>query len=170
MHINVAEIKKAVGESRQYHLKREPQHLKGLDDEIQFIAPLELILDVTNCGTHLEAKGTVKTVVKLTCGRCLEQFDYPLAADFNEKYVAKEAAGGTDQDLRDCITFEGDHINLLPEVMAAIRLALPMRQVCRDDCQGLCAKCGTNLNHSKCDCADEDIDPRMAVLQDLLKK
>ena len=172
MRINVSGLKRAVGETKHYELKEEIKQAEAADNELQIIEPIELTLDVTNGGTYLEAKGTIKTAVRLVCGRCLESFDYPLVTDFNEKYVAAEVFGDQDDQETDeeCITFTGDYIDLKPEVMAGIQLAIPMRQVCRDDCRGLCAKCGINLNRDKCRCADEDIDPRMAVLQDLLKK
>ena len=44
-------------------------------------------------------------------------------------------------------------------------LALPMKPLCREDCKGLCAQCGTNLNTGTCDCAPVWEDPRLAALK-----
>ena len=46
---------------------------------------------------------------------------------------------------------------------------LPMKHICREDCKGICSKCGKNLNDGKCDCPEKEIDPRLAALADLLK-
>jgi uncharacterized protein len=42
-----------------------------------------------------------------------------------------------------------------------------MSVVCREDCQGLCAQCGQNLNEKKCGCEQRVIDPRLAALKDI---
>jgi uncharacterized protein len=44
---------------------------------------------------------------------------------------------------------------------------VPTQVLCRDDCKGLCAKCGANLNLADCDCEDKEIDPRWAELKRL---
>ena len=44
-----------------------------------------------------------------------------------------------------------------------------MKPLCRPDCRGLCPHCGCDLNIEQCDCKDEQLDPRLAVLGDLLK-
>ena len=46
-------------------------------------------------------------------------------------------------------------------------LSLPMKPLCREDCQGLCPACGTNLNRGLCTCKRDWDDPRMAALRNL---
>ena len=48
-------------------------------------------------------------------------------------------------------------------------LNLPMKVLCREDCKGICRKCGTNLNHSSCSCDTVELDPRMAVIAEIFK-
>ncbi len=45
---------------------------------------------------------------------------------------------------------------------------LPLKHLCSQDCKGICFKCGKNLNEGVCDCKDDEIDPRLAALRDLL--
>ena len=52
-------------------------------------------------------------------------------------------------------------------VRESILAALPMKILCRDDCRGLCLKCGQNLNRGQCDCDTTEIDPRLAILAKL---
>jgi uncharacterized protein len=47
-------------------------------------------------------------------------------------------------------------------------LALPMKPLCRPDCQGLCPQCGANLNETTCSCDQTWVDPRLAVLKALV--
>ena len=51
-----------------------------------------------------------------------------------------------------------------------LEMAFPIRFLCKDDCRGLCQRCGKNLNEGECGCNTKEIDPRLAPLKDLLLK
>jgi uncharacterized protein len=48
-----------------------------------------------------------------------------------------------------------------------VLLSLPARTLCRQDCKGLCARCGRNLNAEACICEGAPSDPRWSALADL---
>jgi DUF177 domain-containing protein len=52
----------------------------------------------------------------------------------------------------------------------SVGLALPLNPLCRDDCAGLCARCGKDLNEGACECVDDDIDPRWDALAALRER
>jgi uncharacterized protein len=70
-------------------------------------------------------------------------------------------------DELDLSFYEGDQVDLSPLVREQIILALPTRPLCRDNCKGLCASCGINLNTQACSCTVSGGDPRLAVLRTL---
>ena len=121
--------------------------------------------------------GSLSATVELSCVRCLE----PLRLDLNEPLdllflpSSANVAPGKDEEreLSDedlAVSFYQDNkidVGLL--IREQVYLALPMKPICRDDCQGLCSTCGTNLNSSSCNCAREAVDPRLATLKTLLK-
>ena len=43
-------------------------------------------------------------------------------------------------------------IDLSPLLVAALSLELPHTPLCDDECKGLCAGCGANLNVEECTC------------------
>ena len=51
-----------------------------------------------------------------------------------------------------------------------IYLELPLKPICREDCRGLCTKCGCNRNRVECGCVDESIDPRLLALKSILNR
>jgi len=63
--------------------------------------------------------------------------------------------------------YENDEIDLAQLMREQFYLSLPMKPLCRADCQGLCVVCGTNLNRAMCDCKREWDDPRLAPLKAL---
>ena len=70
-------------------------------------------------------------------------------------------------DYDDYIVVENNVLDLDELVNEECQLFLPAKMLCKEDCKGLCQKCGKNLNYEKCECAKE-IDPRLAALSDLL--
>ena len=113
--------------------------------------------------------------LELDCGRCLEPYEIAVDAPFELRYVPQTENSGEgdhevgEDDLTTAYYREGvvDVIDLLRE---QFQLALPMKPLCSEACQGLCAVCGTNLNRSSCDCKPRWEDPRLAALKGLLDR
>ena len=109
--------------------------------------------------------GPVRGQVRCSCARCLREFDAPIEIGLCELF----AGPGHLQD-EDVYRVAGDEIDLEPMLRDELTLALPLNPLCTDDCKGLCARCGRELNAGSCDCADDDVDPRWAELDALRDK
>jgi uncharacterized protein len=109
------------------------------------------------------------------CSRCLKNFQFDLPIDFqltlrprpqhqdplpNEQELTSE---DLDQDF-----YDNELIDLGTIVREQILLALPMFPRCAEECRGLCATCGQDLNQGACDCDRTDVDPRWDVLKTLV--
>jgi uncharacterized protein len=66
--------------------------------------------------------------------------------------------------------YQGDGLLLEDAVREQVLLALPLKAVCREDCRGLCPKCGAYLNEEQCSCKEHVEDPRWAALKDIRSK
>ena len=123
-------------------------------------APVLLDAARTSHGYSLRLRYDV--VLAGPCMRCLEDADARMTVDAREV----DQPGGGDE-LRSPY-LEGDELNLRVWAHDALALALPAQIVCRDDCLGLCATCGANLNEAGADHAHEQApDPRFAKLSEL---
>ena len=78
-----------------------------------------------------------------------------------------ETGGSFELEDADEEVFNGKTIDLDPIVREQVLLALPMNAVCREDCKGLCAQCGQNLNEKQCGCETKVVDPRLAPLMNI---
>ena len=82
--------------------------------------------------------------------------------------LVKELEGEED-DLRDDLYLvESDTVELDEILVPELILDMEMTVLCREDCKGLCPKCGRDLNLGLCGCVTREIDPRLAVLQKFL--
>lgn len=157
--VSVAEILGHPGEHRDVRVAAPLEGVAGalarLEDE-----PVAGELRLESVVEGILVTGSVSGDLALECARCLKDFDAPVGADVCELFVAP----GDTAPEEDAYRVAGLEIDLEPMVRDAIVLALPLNPLCREDCAGLCAHCGRDLNAGACDCRDDDIDPRWAGL------
>ncbi len=117
-------------------------------------------------------RGAVNAEVLVDCTRCLvpvaRKFEIlfdDIFVDPSDEPADTEVILDTDA-LDESIAIDGK-IDLAEVVREQIILALPDQVYCRDDCKGLCPKCGSNRNLIDCRCIEEEIDPRWSALKNL---
>ncbi len=123
-------------------------------------------------------KGTISNKASLV--RLLAQivFEFSAPCDRCGKPTASAVTIEVDKILATSIEGEdSDTILLVPDMKIDLDdfiytetvVNLPMKHLCKEDCKGVCSKCGKDLNTGKCDCPEKEIDPRLSVLAQLLE-
>jgi uncharacterized protein len=162
LKINVASLRRHEGSSAKYELCESLPPIQLAREEYPLSTPLKVRLDVTNTGKSLMVKGKVEAELRVQCSRCLKEFTYPLSFGFEDEWLPIENAA-QDEEVT-ALVFEKDEFSIKERIIEHILLHLPMRFLCSEDCQGLCSKCGADLNVKPCACTDEVIDPRLEIL------
>ncbi len=112
----------------------------------------------------LRLVGTLTAEMICVCDRCGEEFEslkeMPLDATIVEENPEDDPA---------LFTLEGNELDLSALLSTCFILDMETKFLCREDCRGLCPKCGKNLNLGPCGCR-KSLDPRFAVLEQLLDK
>jgi uncharacterized protein len=111
--------------------------------------------------------GGVRTIVAAQCRRCLVPVTVPLQADVGALF-SRDAEALEDPDAY-ALAAEAREIDLRPAIREELILAAPRYVLCRDDCRGLCPRCGKDLNAGPCGCAPEP-DRRWSALASLRDK
>jgi len=136
----------------------EPAAFEGRDNPFGLAAPVNLRLKVQKDKDRYRLVGAVSTVLDLTCSRCLEPYQLPVDSRFDVRYLPHAQVAGDaereveEDDLSDAY-YRDDVIDLGQLMDEQFYLALPMKPLCREDCKGLCASCGADLNAGACQCA-----------------
>ncbi len=101
---------------------------------------------------------------KLVCDRCSEEFEKKIKSQYKIVYLLR--GNVEDNESIDVIFLkpETDKIDIKDDVRDYALLALPMKNLCSENCKGLCYKCGRNLNESECNCEKSKIDERWKPL------
>ncbi len=139
------------------------------DAEFRFSAPLEVSgrAEWFTSGEVL-VRITLKGRKAQECRRCLAPVEVPLAQELSLLFMPEGEDG---------VGEEEDGARILPNTARTLDLAVALREelilshepyvLCREDCRGLCASCGANLNEETCQCTTEEQDPRWEVLRAL---
>ena len=99
------------------------------------------------------------------CDRCGD-----LASECHSVTIDKSLATSLERQESDTIIVVPDmQLEVDELVYSEVILNLPSKHLCREDCKGLCIKCGKNLNEGDCGCDLSEPDPRLEKLRELLK-
>ena len=122
---------------------------------------------VRNTAGVLMMAGELTTTIHGLCDRCASPFDREISFPIHAVLVTELA----DEENEDEWVFplEGDSADLDDIVRTVFVLNLDSKLLCKEDCRGLCPRCGKNLNDGPCNCQKE-LDPRFAALKQLLEK
>ena len=122
---------------------------------------------VRNTAGVLMMTGDITTTIHGTCDRCANDFDREIHFPI-EVVLVTEMANEENEDEW-VFPLEGDSADLDDIVRTVFVLNLDSKLLCKEDCKGLCHRCGKNLNDGPCSCQKE-LDPRFAALKQLLEK
>lgn len=163
--LSVADLVGRPGTSRRLELELAPpedldQTLLRIDAPVRLDGVIESVVD------GILVRGTVSTVGQAQCGRCLRDMEEDIRADVIELF-RDPAEVDPDDEQEAGYEIREARIDLDVLVRDALAPALPYAPVCDEDCKGLCASCGADLNEGPCDCTDESTDARWAALEAL---
>ena len=161
-------------------------NLKRLAQEPGAVLPFDFELDLSDVewngqrpfsqGVHIKGKvrnmagamllnARLSTVLSLICDRCAQPFEREKTVEY-ETLLAFELANGESDDI---VLLNGDGELELDGLMEEVfLLEMDTKNLCSEDCKGLCSGCGADLNREACRCKKE-IDPRLAKLAQLLE-
>jgi uncharacterized protein len=127
-------------------------------------------------GRDLEASGSFVAEGETVCDRCAEPVTLRLERDFRTVFVPADRGPAESGDLElqaddlDIAFYDGAGIEVTDIFLEQVALALPVKVLCREDCRGVCPRCGENRNRSECDCPGETREGPFDVLKTLRKE
>ncbi|MBR5869599.1 MAG: DUF177 domain-containing protein [Clostridia bacterium] len=138
-------------------------------DDVVVLAPVSVTGTVVNRAGYIVLTAEASMSYRTHCARCLADVEDTVRF-LCEKTVADEKGllrlENTEND--DYVQIKGGKLDLDAPICDEILLSFPMRILCSEDCKGLCAGCGADLNREACRCTKKEVDPRLAKLAALL--
>jgi uncharacterized protein len=165
LQVGLAELEQGPVETAARIAPDDPL-FEGLD--FTLAQPVEVAGQVSTAGPgSYYWHGELKTAVDAACRRCLTGVTLPVNARVGILFTEDQQA---DDPSVYIIPPRARTLDIAPAVREELILAVPAFALCREDCRGLCPRCGKELNSGPCNCAPEAPDPRWAGLSGLKQR
>lgn len=143
-------------------------NITNVYNDVKFDIPINVEITIQNRAGYMTINLFSNLVIKTNCARCNSPAEIPLNIDVT-KTISDEKPNDDEDDNLDYIYMdENKDIDISNVFTEQVVFDMPFRFLCKDDCKGLCPKCGTNLNVETCNCESDNGDPRLAILKTLL--
>ncbi|MBQ6855913.1 MAG: DUF177 domain-containing protein [Lachnospiraceae bacterium] len=171
MLINLSEVFTLEGKEKTYEVPLELDAYRGEGGEFPVVTADPVKVTVKNLGNRkISLSGSTAVTLSIPCARCLEPVNYTCELIFDDELDMKVSDEERVKNLDEQSYLTGYNLDADQLVCNELTLSLPMKVLCKEDCKGICNRCGANLNIETCDCDTRSLDPRMAVIQDIFKQ
>ena len=170
MIIDLHELLQEDNGNRSYHLQLEADVFETSTASYK-IKDYDLQLSFHNEGKkHISSRCEGIVVLEIPCDRCLEPVDYKIDIDYFKDLDMNKTAEEKIAELDEDYYLEGTSFDTEVLIHNEVLVNLPMKVLCRENCKGICNRCGANLNLGSCKCDDAELDPRMSKILDIFNQ
>ena len=170
MIIDLFPIVSTKGCAKTYDLDIKDYEFSTINGSYKATRISPITLDIQNGdGKRIKFNLTGSMDFILPCDRCLTDVTITVNLNF-EKEFALEKEKIVVEDLDEPEYIDGLNMDTDQLVYDEMLVNWPMKVLCKEDCRGICSKCGLNLNIKTCDCDRTVVDPRMAAIKDIFNK
>ncbi|MGN0665945.1 MAG: YceD family protein [Huintestinicola sp.] len=146
MVINLKQLYEIVGEKQDIDCSISDERLSEING-YSFIGPVSLKGVVRNRAGIVTLEYKLSFVIDADCDRCLSRFERSFEFEYEHVLVRF-----LNSDNDEYVVTENDKLELDELAVNDMLLQMPTKLLCKEDCKGLCPKCGADLNVSDCGC------------------
>ena len=171
MQINLSELFSSDGKEKTYTQDIEMTRFQAPDGVYEIVEKEPVRLTVRHVGNRkLEMSGEIRLSLEIPCDRCLEEVAVEIPYHIEKKLDMKLTEEERINELDESSYLTGMDLDVDRLVYLEVLMGWPLKILCKEDCKGICSRCGKNLNEGPCGCAEEPKDPRMAAISDIFSK
>ncbi len=164
MLLDVSKILRNQGDVLSFDEKISLDNKEFKAQRIEFKEPACAKGTVKNVGGVLVLEMEVSGTFTSVCDRCLKEITGNIQFSEEQSYVKSES----EEKGEDALVLTDKKIDLYDLTVKGVFANLPSKNLCSDDCKGICHKCGADLNLEECKCKDEDDwNPQFEILKGL---
>lgn len=167
MLINLTDYFKVHGKASTLKVQYEPDAYETSEFSYKVVSKDDIDFKVENISddqVHLTADFSIN--LQMNCDRCLKDVEEKIDVSIDTVLIEPDGFHEIDEEEQG-IFMEGYELDTTKLIENELIMSLPMKILCKEDCKGLCLKCGSNLNDGDCGCDRFVPDPRMAAIQDI---
>lgn len=164
LRINISKLSEGI---HNRSLEVEPGDF-GLDERFTENVKVQATLEKSTKQLYLTVE--LSTGGMFTCDRCLDEHHREVRAKYGMVYMFGSEVGVKSENQEVAFIHpDTSFIEIGEDVRQYAILAIPPKILCKEDCEGLCPRCGINRNRATCQCVQDDVDPRWQGLRKFLE-
>lgn len=136
--------------------------------EVKIVSPIKFDGIVYRVSDNYALDLKITYSIKTDCDRCLKSLEREVETRLFGKLVDNHDESLIDnEDFEELIYLDKKRIDLSDHIVEQVITSIPMKNLCEDDCKGLCHICGVDFNIETCQCHNNIVDPRFEKLKEL---
>ncbi len=135
-----------------------------------FKSPVAVSGRIVNTAGYITMSLEMHSAYRVPCARCLTEVEGEFSLSVERVVVTPREAADMDEREDDYVVTEDGFLDADELLAELFECNFPVKVLCREDCRGLCPRCGTDLNEGSCHCDEKPTDSRFAVLGPLLER
>lgn len=168
MQINLLELILSEGKVMTVEAQYEPNWFRTKAGSYKIVEKPSFLMKFTNLGEKkIQLETEFSMALQMRCDRCLEPVIQKIDIEFSREFDMGQTEEQRVEALDEISFISGNNFYVDDFVYGEILMNLPMKVLCKEDCKGICNRCGANLNRETCDCDTAELDPRMARIRDI---
>jgi len=160
MKIDLHPLSGRIGEKLSFELQpaEVPERVKA---EMPWVEEIQKISGTAeNKGNKIALVGEMDYWVQTVCDRCSKELSRQEKISFEEDVFEEKNAELSSESLY----IQDSEVDISGMVEDYLLLSAPSQRLCREECAGLCLKCGADLNEVACECKSEEYNPKFEKL------
>jgi uncharacterized protein len=143
-----------------------------VEEETVFLRPAHAEVLVRRVGDEVWIRGRLTARLSFICSRCLSPYEFPVDSAFDLVYLPDELdlmKEELEEDDLGQVFYHDDQIDLGAIVLEQLNLTFPLRPLCSESCEGICAVCGKIRHDGDCRCQVKEEDTRLFKLKNFVR-
>ena len=131
---------------------------------VRFPHPARVLGQITDNAGYMRLTLAVTLPYATVCARCAKEVTGEFEMNFERTVVPEGMVEDAEEKEEDFAVAENGKLDIDEQLVELLELEFPTRILCREDCKGLCQRCGKDLNEGPCDCPTVEPNPAFAKL------
>ena len=131
---------------------------------VRFPTPARVLGQITDNAGYMRLALSVTLPYETVCARCACDVAGDFEISFERTVVPEGMVEDAEEKEEDFVVVKNGMLDIDEQLIEVLLLDFPTRVLCKEDCKGLCQKCGKDLNEGACDCTAGEINPAFAKL------
>jgi uncharacterized protein len=143
-----------------------------VEENTVFLAPPHADLIIRKVGDEVWIKGRLTARLSFVCSRCLSPYEFPVDSGFDLVYLPEELdlmKEELEEDELGQVFYHDNQIDLREIILEQLNLTFPLKPLCSESCEGICAVCGKVRRNGDCSCQVKEEDPRLFKLKNFVR-